>query len=679
MAEQTMLPAQPPHCVSFTSTKTASRAGALAAASKHFAGESVTMQRSASLDRRVAVSAVELGVFCNAVLGVIDAAVGGEDVNAPDVEAAHPRRVAGAILQGGDGFVDLVVESGLLAFLEAVTDEDDVEFRGRAAIDQNAGVGQAGRLHLHGHLGAGDERREGDEDERKKDPCVHGACYFSSLISPTGLRSLSRSGVEQVHLRRDFVKLHGRAARHDRDFECEDNRVARVWRLSAKDRLSRVRPIEQFHPRLRGMVDRAGENQTALGIDQVIGKLRLLAASYHVRFVGRGMHRHQLESAVLQLQYQFLCARRQHCERRRLADLPANHLHPRFARGDVRDEHIDFCGADRFHNRRGLASDLDARSRDIGECRLRSRHPHHHPRACAFGRKRERRCAAALRLGFGLTADKERGKEKKHNRNPEISLHGVSWLILLPAEPPLRLGASHLNMPEYNSQDVFPHSGALRLLVLASLIMESSSQSAATTRVDRFFRHPLTLSIVGALLGSLLIPWVAGRANKQAVLAETRVKQAIEMMATSNSVNVMLNKLKTEFESFEKDSLSTASPEEYLKRRDELRQRVYALYADFNSTGWWWTWNAYNQARILRLIGPKALEQMKADIMKYDSNLQQTVHLLDEPWHMYLSEDPHVLLPAAERKPVMPAVDKPFGALRQQRDTIVQDMASLFQ
>ena len=209
--------------------------------------------------------------------------------------------------------------------------------------------------------------------------------------------------------------------------------------------------------------------------------------------------------------------------------------------------------------------------------------------------------------------------------------------------------------------------------------MELSNQSAATTRADRFFRHPLTLSIVGALLGSLLIPWVAGRANKQAVLAETRVKQAIEIMTTSESVNVMLNKLKTEFESFEKDSLSTASPEDYRKRRDELRQRIYPLYAEFNSVGWWWTWNAYNQARILRLIGPKALEQLKADIMKYDSNLKQTVHLLDEPWHAYLSDDPQVLLGAAERKPVMQVVDKPFGALRQQRDTIVQDMASLFQ
>jgi hypothetical protein len=211
------------------------------------------------------------------------------------------------------------------------------------------------------------------------------------------------------------------------------------------------------------------------------------------------------------------------------------------------------------------------------------------------------------------------------------------------------------------------------------MVTEPSNHSEEPNKIDLFFRHPLTLSIIGALLGSLLIPWVAGRANKQAVLAETRVKQAVEIMTTSNSVNVMLNKLKTEFEAFEKDSLSIASPEDYRKRRDELRQRIYTLYADFNGVGWWWTWNAYNQARILRLIGPTTLEQFKADIMKYDSNLQQTVHLLEEPWHTYLSDDPQALLRATERKPVMPVVDKPFGTLREQRDTIVQDMASLFQ
>jgi hypothetical protein len=70
---------------------------------------------------------------------------------------------------------------------------------------------------------------------------------------------------------------------------------------------------------------------------------------------------------------------------------------------------------------------------------------------------------------------------------------------------------------------------------------------------------------------------------------------------------------------------------------------------------------------------------MKADIMKYDNNLKETVHLLDGPWHEYLSDDPQELLPADQRNPVMPDVDKPFGALREQRDGIVQHMASLFQ
>jgi hypothetical protein len=208
--------------------------------------------------------------------------------------------------------------------------------------------------------------------------------------------------------------------------------------------------------------------------------------------------------------------------------------------------------------------------------------------------------------------------------------------------------------------------------------MALSSHFAAEKKIDRFFRHPLTLSIIGALLGSLLIPWVAGRANKQAVLAETRVKQAVEIMTMSNSVNVMLNKIATEFENFEHDSLSTALPEDYRKRRDELRPRIYTLYADFNSVGWWWTWNSYHQARILRLISPTKLEVLKAYNLKYNDNLEQTIHLLSKPWHTYLSDDPQVLQ-APDRKPMMQALDKSLGDLREQRDALTQEMATLFQ
>src|SRR5215831_18348763 len=153
--------------------------------------------------------------------------------------------------------------------------------------------------------------------------------------------------------------------------------------------------------------------------------------------------------------------------------------------------------------------------------------------------------------------------------------------------------------------------------------MALSSHSVAEEKIDSFFRHPLTLSVIGALLGSLLIPWVAGRANKKAVLEETRIKQAVEIMTMGNSVNTMLNKIATEFETFEGDSPSITPQQDYGKRRDELRQRIYTLYADFNSVAWWWTWNTYNQARILQLIPPTKIKQFYNYNLEYNDNLVQ--------------------------------------------------------
>jgi exopolysaccharide biosynthesis protein len=67
-------------------------------------------------------------------------------------------------------------------------------------------------------------------------------------------------------------------------------------------------------------------------------------------------------------------------------------------------------------------------------------------------------------------------------------------------------------------------------------------------KIDFFLRHPLTLSLTGMLLGSLLIPWIVGRSSKEAVVADTRLKQALQVMATSNGVDATINKIETAFE-----------------------------------------------------------------------------------------------------------------------------------
>jgi hypothetical protein len=199
------------------------------------------------------------------------------------------------------------------------------------------------------------------------------------------------------------------------------------------------------------------------------------------------------------------------------------------------------------------------------------------------------------------------------------------------------------------------------------------TKSTAKNKFDRFCRHPLTLLLVGTLAGSVLIPWVASRANKQALLNEARVKEAIDVMTTSNTVNAILNKMMTALDTFEKYS-APESQEDYRRRREEQRHKIDALYADFDSIAWWWPWNAYNQARVLSLIPPTKLDQFKDEILKYTENLKATTDTLGPAWND-LPDDPRQI----RHEHVMATLGKRLEELRTQREDIVQHMAGLFQ
>lgn len=132
----------------------------------------------------------------------------------------------------------------------------------------------------------------------------------------------------------------------------------------------------------------------------------------------------------------------------------------------------------------------------------------------------------------------------------------------------------------------------------------------------------------------------------------------------------------TAVETFEEYS-APESPEDYHRRREEHRQKIDALYADFESTAWWWPWNAYNQAQVLGLIPPTKLDKFKDEITKYSENLVETVHTLDPAWRA-VPDDPRQAK-TADHMQIMSTLKKRLGELRTQRDDIVQHMAVIFQ
>jgi hypothetical protein len=193
-------------------------------------------------------------------------------------------------------------------------------------------------------------------------------------------------------------------------------------------------------------------------------------------------------------------------------------------------------------------------------------------------------------------------------------------------------------------------------------------------KIDAVLRHPFFLAMVGTILGSALIPWIAGRAQKNATLKEQEIKQAIEVMVTSSSVNATLNRMKTAFESFEVHALPS-SPSIYKERWKELEETTSKLYGDFDSMAWWWPWNIYYQARLLELVPKERLPEFERLILKYNENLVQTAQLMGKPWDAYLTGDPN----PAGKKPIMEGLDKQLRSLQQERNDLTVKMASQFQ
>lgn len=193
-------------------------------------------------------------------------------------------------------------------------------------------------------------------------------------------------------------------------------------------------------------------------------------------------------------------------------------------------------------------------------------------------------------------------------------------------------------------------------------------------QLDNVLRHPLILAIIGSMVGSWLIPWVVGQSQRKASLADARVKQGIEIMITSNSVNIMVNKMKTAFEIFERHSLSTTGAE-YADRSKELRDTIFKTYGEFDSIAWWWPWNSYYQGLLLHTLPDERQNKFKQAVEAYMANLTKTAALLGPPWDQYLSGNPD----PTGKKPVMDPIGPEMQKLERERNDLAYTMAKQFQ
>ena len=143
-------------------------------------------------------------------------------------------------------------------------------------------------------------------------------------------------------------------------------------------------------------------------------------------------------------------------------------------------------------------------------------------------------------------------------------------------------------------------------------------------------KHPLVILLVGAVIGSVVVPRINSRIEREKRQQGLRAERGTAILKSAWETERKLNLLKTAFESFYRDQLATGkATTEY---REALRDKVYALYQDFDRDAWWWHWQVLEEVKVLKLVDDARFPELDRAVHDYHDALLASTRPLDRYW-----------------------------------------------
>jgi hypothetical protein len=153
-------------------------------------------------------------------------------------------------------------------------------------------------------------------------------------------------------------------------------------------------------------------------------------------------------------------------------------------------------------------------------------------------------------------------------------------------------------------------------------------------------KHPLFLLIVGALITSLLIPYLNDQFNRTRVRQETSLRKVLEIGLHNTEFNSELNTLKTMMQSFHSQNVRLQlQPDELKEAQRNFRDDFNARYLALDEKAWYWYWDLGREAEVLNLISPNKLQMLDADLNKYGANVTKSIEAMRPLWRALTSHD----------------------------------------
>ena len=191
-----------------------------------------------------------------------------------------------------------------------------------------------------------------------------------------------------------------------------------------------------------------------------------------------------------------------------------------------------------------------------------------------------------------------------------------------------------------------------------------------------FWRHPLTILIIGTALSAILIPSFSSRLDHQRLIDEARLKKATEILADNAETERNLNRLFTTLGIFQKDSSGPAARFVGLeKAQKELRTLMVERYLEFDRQAWWWPAQMHVEAKILEIASQEELNRLEQISKQYNDNLLASTAAIDKLWDAFLRDKYNPKDPKNEE--LLKKTQEALTQLNQERSKLCVEAAQI--
>jgi hypothetical protein len=214
----------------------------------------------------------------------------------------------------------------------------------------------------------------------------------------------------------------------------------------------------------------------------------------------------------------------------------------------------------------------------------------------------------------------------------------------------------------------YPGSSLVRLQLGAS-----NSKGSGLARLQQ----PLSVLLIGTILGSVLIPVLNDTANRRRLRHEERIKIALMIIEQSHETDRRLYNLMNYLVLFRKDHNDASEPQPSLKKEQyNARKAFNEMYLSYTAQAWWWHWNVKSESSLSAVATAEESTRVGQLATEYSDALEQCNQAVSKLWSPFLKDRFEPRNP--QNDVLISQAREDLTKARKRRNEIAIEMARIF-